>query len=325
MDKLPKLVKPYYSLQQTCDRLKAAGADVKDIADVYWLHREGLLEIKLLLDKDFVLVSKDSIVPNFSGNKFSFSPTARQIENAKESLARLPGYIEQDLESQIDTVNTATFMIPSEFFPMDKGKVEVSIAENELTSVQWLVECLRKRISSDYGQSTASDAIESLEGFLLNLLESSGKRPIENLSDLVVRKIDSECSAEVASSVTKAFEDFSHYPSEKVTRIARLVEYNGKLEDEGELIFIEPDYPIVVTPHRMIGSYVRWRESNYFEKIEIDSERSPRGAVAVEYSSKIYFVCRALPDIAMGTSFEFTDTHDQKHLVFFLLRKKRVF
>lgn len=63
MDGLPILVKPYYTIEETYERLKLAGAYLNDISDIYALAKEDMLKIELLLDGDYVLVNKNEAVP----------------------------------------------------------------------------------------------------------------------------------------------------------------------------------------------------------------------------------------------------------------------
>jgi hypothetical protein len=65
MNNLPKLVKPYYTIDEVFDRLKRIGAEISNVDDVFLLAREGRLEVKLLLgEHDLILIKKDDAIPH---------------------------------------------------------------------------------------------------------------------------------------------------------------------------------------------------------------------------------------------------------------------
>jgi len=69
MNDLPKLVKPYYSIEESFKRLKIAGAHLDQINDVFLLGQNDLIEISLLCDELTHLVGVEYAKPIKSSRK----------------------------------------------------------------------------------------------------------------------------------------------------------------------------------------------------------------------------------------------------------------
>lgn len=114
MKDLPKLVKPYYTIEEAFNRLKLAGADLSKIEDIFLLARENALEIKLLLGvDDVVLINNNDSIPFLrpGGHWLNYTPSNEDID---DFVAAGEGTLE-DVTPIIDEFNSATFMISNEF------------------------------------------------------------------------------------------------------------------------------------------------------------------------------------------------------------------
>lgn len=68
MNDLPRLLKPYYSIEETFKRLNLAGANLDKEDDVLLLARNGMLKVSLLCDRAITLIRTESAQP--TGQRF---------------------------------------------------------------------------------------------------------------------------------------------------------------------------------------------------------------------------------------------------------------
>lgn len=78
---LPKLVKPYYSLSESLERLKLAGAQLNDPSDLLLLGRNGLIDISLLCDELTHLVEVEFARPVKSSREILFKREQEEWSN----------------------------------------------------------------------------------------------------------------------------------------------------------------------------------------------------------------------------------------------------
>jgi len=71
MNVLPKLVKPYYTLNETFDRLKRMGAELSKVQDIHLLAQERKIELSLLCNEHITLLNTKHVIPvNIKWPKF---------------------------------------------------------------------------------------------------------------------------------------------------------------------------------------------------------------------------------------------------------------
>mgnify|MGYP000450364611 CR=1 FL=1 len=63
MNVLPKLVKPYYSLDETFDRLKRMGAELNKVQDIQLLAQERKIELSILCNEHITLLNTKYVIP----------------------------------------------------------------------------------------------------------------------------------------------------------------------------------------------------------------------------------------------------------------------
>lgn len=123
MDRLPKLLKPYYEISETFSRLNLVGANLDREDDILILARENAIELSLLLPKGVNLV-KYSYASLFKVTQpFNFKPSDENIDFALEHL----GYREESLNSEVTMLNYPTLMIPRYLYqgPIDDAVKDV--------------------------------------------------------------------------------------------------------------------------------------------------------------------------------------------------------
>jgi len=114
MDKLPKLVKPYYTVEETFHRLRLAGAYLNNTADIYSLAKNGMIKIELLLDGDYVLVKEKDAVPFLHTYRWRKVNTEELINDFMRS--EWWEYIDnEEIESFIKQCNQYELMLFKEF------------------------------------------------------------------------------------------------------------------------------------------------------------------------------------------------------------------
>ena len=108
MEKLPRILKPYYTISETFSRLNLAGAHLDEEGDVHLICSEGDIEINLLLAPHQFLMNHLYARPHKLDKSFSFMPSDEDIKFAIENLS----YTEDSVHMEFFKINCPTLMIP---------------------------------------------------------------------------------------------------------------------------------------------------------------------------------------------------------------------
>lgn len=111
MNNLPKLVKPYYSLEESYHRLKLAGAHLDKVNDVLLLGQNGLIEISLLCDEIAHLASIEWAKPIKSSREKLFN---RELENCSNYYCS-----QEELDQYMNEIENADWVILADILALD--------------------------------------------------------------------------------------------------------------------------------------------------------------------------------------------------------------
>ncbi len=130
MNDLPRLLKPYYSIEETFKRLNLAGANLDKEGDIYLLAAENNISIHVLLLGDATLLKDSSYKPHYlkvegwldaNIDKETVDFSLNQIGNTKEEVKKM-----------ISNINSPALMIPRSLY---KGDIADAIDKVELEYV----------------------------------------------------------------------------------------------------------------------------------------------------------------------------------------------
>lgn len=147
MEDLPKLVKPYYSINDTFNRLKVAGAYLDEVEDIFLLIRNKMLRASLLLDKQTTLIKTDFARPYQFEESLGFEPGQENIDFFISSL----NHTEEQAKSAIHAINYARWMIPdflrAEDISMSTDSKELE--DSRMKLLQTSLDCVEQAIKTD--------------------------------------------------------------------------------------------------------------------------------------------------------------------------------
>ena len=133
MDDLPRLLKPFYTIEEAFNRLNLAGAGLDKEDDIYLLAAEHTISIHVLLPGPVTLLKESYFQPHYlkSEDSLVFDPGQEAIDVSLEHLNKP----EQEVKMEIRDISNPTLMIPKDLFEGDIvdaiDKVELKYSSDE--------------------------------------------------------------------------------------------------------------------------------------------------------------------------------------------------
>lgn len=151
MNELSRLVKPYYTVDETFNRLIKAGAHLDKIDDIYLLIRNNMLKVSLLLDQHTTLIKADFARPYDFGKSLDFDPGEENFDFFVSTLK----HTESEAKQEIHDINYAKWMIP-DF--LRTGSVDISTSQTEsFSSLQTSLSFIEKAYKANAIKEVSPD------------------------------------------------------------------------------------------------------------------------------------------------------------------------
>lgn len=135
MDRSPKLLKPFYTIEETFNRLNYVGANLDKPDDIFLLAANDQIEISLSLDKPVTLINANFASPYKVLDPLGISADQDDIKFLIEHL----GATEDSVRAEISSLDRPSLIIPNFFTNIKAGgaplkSVELRSRTSEKTS-----------------------------------------------------------------------------------------------------------------------------------------------------------------------------------------------
>ena len=126
MNELPILVKPYYTLEETYERLRIAGAYLNQPSDILQLAKEEMIEIQLLLyGKKNVLVNKNDAVPYLHSHRWG----KFDLQGVLDDLVHGDFFDHIEIEKLVPEIKNHEYMLFTEHIKSRKEIINFELHE----------------------------------------------------------------------------------------------------------------------------------------------------------------------------------------------------
>lgn len=161
MKKLPKLVKPYYTIDETFNRLKLAGAYLDKVDDILLLASEGQIKVSLLLDRSVVLIKSSYATPYLFKKGLDVYPSEDEVDSMINQLSDSENKVRPEIRRLIHSgLMIPNFLIDGDLYEV-VDDIELKFGIPEKPGIELALDALQS-IEKEIDNG-ALDSIRSIE------------------------------------------------------------------------------------------------------------------------------------------------------------------